>query len=226
MSTITIPALPSSASLLQRVREQGIWLMCSLTAAALLAVAAFLPLWGMTFQAPQYPQGLQLTAYGTKLEGDLEEVNMLNHYVGVAPVEPDDIRELELFPYTIVALLAVVVFGGLFARSRLLRAAAAASVWLFILGFLLDIQWWLYRAGHDLNPEAPIRVDEFTARVFGTTKVVNFYSDAAAGPGLWLILSAAVLLTAGPAVMRFLYASWQNTGGPDRSAQRAPGIGR
>ncbi len=200
--------------------------MCSLTAAALLAVAAFLPLWGMTFQAPQYPQGLQLTAYGTKLEGDLEEVNMLNHYVGVAPVEPDDIRELELFPYTIVALLAVVVFGGLFARSRLLRAAAAASVWLFILGFLLDIQWWLYRAGHDLNPEAPIRVDEFTARVFGTTKVVNFYSDAAAGPGLWLILSAAVLLTAGPAVMRFLYASWQNTGGPDRSAQRAPGIGR
>jgi len=226
MSTITIPALPSSASLLQRVREQGIWLMCSLTAAALLAVAAFLPLWGMTFQAPQYPQGLQLTAYGTKLEGDLEEVNMLNHYVGVAPVEPDDIRELELFPYTIVALLAVVVFGGLFARSRLLRAAAAASVWLFILGFLLDIQWWLYRAGHDLNPEAPIRVDEFTARVFGTTKVVNFYSDAAAGPGLWLILSAAVLLTAGPAVMRFLYASWQNTGGSERSAQRAPGIGR
>ncbi len=223
---MTIPALPSSASLLQRVREQGIWLMCSLTAAALLAVAAFLPLWGMTFRAPQYPQGLQLTAYGTRLQGDLDEVNALNHYVGVAPVEPDDIRELELFPYTMVALLAVVVLGGLFARSRLLRAVAAASVWLFILGFLMDIQWWLYRAGHDLNPDAPIRVDEFTPRVFGTTKVVNFYSDAAAGPGLWLIFAAAVLLTAGPTVMRFLYASWQNTGEPGRSAQRAPGIGR
>ncbi|MGB4864112.1 MAG: hypothetical protein WBO97_16780, partial [Tepidiformaceae bacterium] len=44
------------------------WTACGLLAAVVLVVASFLPLWSLTLHAPQYPQGLNLTAYGTSLE--------------------------------------------------------------------------------------------------------------------------------------------------------------
>jgi hypothetical protein len=220
MSTLAVMQPAWLPVLFDRARTQGAWLICGLTAAALLALAAFLPLWTMTFHAPQYPQGLELQAYGTALQGDLDEVNALNHYVGVHPLEPDNIRELDLFPLAIAAVIAIVVAGALFARAWWLRAVVAAAAWLFLGGFLVDLQWWLYRAGHDLNPDAPFRVDDFTPRVLGVTKVVNFHSNGIAGPGLWLMLAAALLLTVGPPVLRFLYSSWQNTGEPQSSAGR------
>ncbi len=65
------------------------WAVCALAAAVTLGVASFLPLWTMTLHAPQYPAGLQLKAYGTRMEGDLSEINELNHYIGIKAIEPD-----------------------------------------------------------------------------------------------------------------------------------------
>ena len=198
-----------------RLLSQGIdpyWVVCGVIAALLLATTAVLPLWHMHFFAPQYPSGLHLTAYGTRLEGDLAELNALNHYIGVTPIEAANIPELALFPYLLAVLVGIVAVGSFLAGHRLVRLALIAAVWLFVIGFLADLQWWLYRAGHELNTEAPIRVDEFTPRVLGKTNVVNFSSEAIPVAGLWVMVAAATLLTVGPPVMRFLYASWQNTG--------------
>lgn len=193
------------------------WLVCALLAAVLLAVAAFLPLWHMNLEAPQYPAGLEMTAYGTRIEGDIEEINSLNHYVGAAPVHPDSIRELDLFPYALVGLIVAVVVGAFLARRRLLRLLLGAAVWGFAIGFLVDLQWWLYKTGHGLNEDAPMRIDSFTPKVIGTTQVVNFRSEAMVGVGFWLIVVAALLITAGPSVFRFFKESWQNTGQPAAS---------
>ena len=38
-------------------------------------------------RAPQYPRGLRLYAYGTGLAGDVHEINILNHYIGMPPIE-------------------------------------------------------------------------------------------------------------------------------------------
>lgn len=188
-----------------------LWLICSVLAAVLLAAAAWLPLWEMTLHAPQYPRGLTLTAYGTRLEGDIQEVNTVNHYVGVEPISSDEIPELRAFPFLIGGLVALVLAGAIFARTRILRLLVALSIWAFALGFLADLQWWLYRSGHDRNIDAPYRIHDFAPRVLGGTQVVNFVSETRVAAGFWLIVAAAVLVSLGPPVLRFLYASWTNT---------------
>ena len=61
---------------------------------ALLMSAAFvLPLWRVALFAPQYPEGLGMlirvnTVEGTK-EHDLDNINGLNHYIGMKRIEPD-----------------------------------------------------------------------------------------------------------------------------------------
>ncbi len=189
-----------------------VWSICTLMAAALITLAAWLPLWEMEMHAPQYPQGLRLTAYGTRIEGDLDEVNALNHYVGIGAIHPEDVIELRLFPYAVAALVLALVAGAFLARHRLLRLGLALGVWSMAIGFLGDLQFWLYRTGHNVLPDAPIRPGEFTPKVVGTTRVLNFENEAMVVDGFWLILTAALLISFGPWLFRFLVASWRNTG--------------
>ena len=42
-------------------------------AAVFVVAALWLPVWRMKLEAPQYPNGLQLVAYGDRIEGDLAE---------------------------------------------------------------------------------------------------------------------------------------------------------
>ncbi len=195
-----------------------LWCVCSCIAALLIVSSAWLPLWTMELHAPQYPRGLTLTAYGTRIEGDVQEVNTVNHYVGVEPVHSESIPELAFFPYLLGGLVALVLGGAVLARNWIVRFLVRLGVWGFAVGFLLDLQWWLYRSGHDRNIDAPYRIDDFTPRVLGGTKVVNFTSETMVDTGFWLILSAALIITFGPWLIRFVRDSWQNTGAPTAEA--------
>lgn len=200
------------ASEAARPRIDVLWFGASLVSAALIAVAAFQPLWKLTLNAPQYPNGVRLTAYGSRMEGDLQEINALNHYVGIPKIDPASIVELRLFPFVIAGLVALLVVGAVFARHRWQRALIAVAAWGLPIGFLADLQWWLYRYGHDLHEDAPIRLDPFTPRVLGATKIVNFDSDAAVTAGFWMMIAAAMLVSVGPWAVRFVRDSWNNTG--------------
>lgn len=213
MSTLThSPTRSESRSLLGRLDPA--WLACTLSAAVVLSVAAFMPLWTMVLHAPQYPGGLKLTAYGTDMRGDLDEINVLNHYVGVAAIDPATVLELRLFPFAMSLLVALVVLAAFVAQERKLRIAVMALTWSAPVAMLMDLQFWLYRYGHDLNPEAPVRVEPFTPRVVGTTNVIQFQSETMVAAGFWLMVVAALLVTAGPWLLRFVAESWKNTGGP------------
>lgn len=167
----------------------------------------------MELKAPQYPQGLNLTAYGTRMEGDLQEINTLNHYVGIEPINPDSVRELDLFPFALGAAVLLVVVAAFRPRLRglPLRGLAVLALWLFPVGFLVDLQWWLYSYGHNLRDTAAIRIDDFTPKVLGTTKVVNFHTETMVSWGWWLMLAGALLVTVGPWLTRFLHNAWTNT---------------
>ncbi len=195
------------------------WTVCALAAAVVLAVAAFLPLWRLTLTAPQYPAGLHLTAYGTRMEGDLAEINELNHYIGVRAIEPDSVTELKLFPYAMAALVLAVAAGAIFLKGWKSRTVLAAAVWAIPVGMLIDLQWWLYSYGHDLDKSAPIRTAPFTPRVIGTTNVINFNSEAGVATGFWLLVAAGVLVAVAPTVIKFLWDSWNNTGDDEAEAK-------
>ncbi|GAB4333843.1 MAG: hypothetical protein Kow0010_20530 [Dehalococcoidia bacterium] len=233
MSTRTIPqterttrAQTRASSLFAKLQVDRVWLGCALGAAVLLLVAAFMPLWTMNLKAPQYPGGLGLTAYGTRMEGDLREINALNHYVGVKPIEPNTVTELKLFPFAIAAVIGLVVLAGLVKRWRWLslRWLATALVWAVPIGFLIDLQWWLYKYGHDLDPAAPLRIPEFTPKVIGTTKVINFHSETMVTTGFWLMVAAALLMTFGPRAIGFLREAWANTGESRAAGSVAAGL--
>jgi len=103
MSTLTKPkestreVTAESPVRFENLRSDRLWVGSVGLAIVLMIVSYFLPLWKMNLEAPQYPQGLVLTAYGNRMEGDLTEINSLNHYVGVKEIKPDSVFELKLF---------------------------------------------------------------------------------------------------------------------------------
>jgi nitrous oxidase accessory protein len=165
----------------------------AVAAAGLVGLSAALPLWTMTMVAPQYRKGLHLYAYGTGMTGDLHELNILNHYIGMPPVEAPAL-ETAMFPIGIVVLVALCLLSPLHTWLRRLAIAAAAVVPLLILG---DLQWRLYEFGHTLNPTAPIRLKPFTPLVIGSTKMGNFDSTAMVSWGFACLVGAALLLFLG-----------------------------
>ena len=185
-----------------------------LAAIGLLLVAARLPIWRAQFSAPQYPQGLDIAAYGNKVEGDLSEITELSHYIGMPPFNFVGMPEMRLWPLVIlVAILAAVL--ALATRRRWLRRLAAAGLWLVPVGALVDVQFRLWQTGHSIDPTAPIRVPPFTPRVVGPTTLMNFTLWAYPGWALVLIAVAAALVTSAPFVVRRLTRS----GGPVTDAE-------
>ena len=66
--------------------------------ASLLLLAVYvLPLWRIKLIAPQYPEGLGLQIWVNQITGfkpgDLNNINGLNHYIGMRAIEPDMPRE-------------------------------------------------------------------------------------------------------------------------------------
>ena len=163
---------------------------CGAGAAGLIAWSSTLPLWTMTMRAPQYPKGLTLFAYGTGMTGDVSELNILNHYIGMPPLHAPAL-ETAVFPYAVVALVLLCLLSPL---HQVLRRVAVVAAALTPIAMLADLQWRLYEFGHSLNPEAPIRLKEFTPLVIGTTVMGNFKSWGMVSWGVWCLALAAVLL--------------------------------
>ena len=59
----------------------GRWLI--VIASVALIPSIFVPTWSITLRAPQYPNGLVMEIYPHTVAGDLREVNLLNHYIGM-----------------------------------------------------------------------------------------------------------------------------------------------
>lgn len=177
-------------------------------AAVLLVLAIGQPLWRAHLTAPQYPQGLDLIVYGNRVEGDIREISGLNHYVGMRPYDIADFPETKLWVPTMVAAVVAAGASVWFERGWPGRVARL-FLWGIPVGALLDVQLRLYQFGHDLNPEAALRIDEFMARVVGPTHVVNFTTWAWPGNSLLLIWLAAFLLSFGPAVPRLVMNAWR-----------------
>ena len=172
-----------------------------LLAALVLIPALMLPLWDMTFLAQQYPEGLDLHIYAGNLVGgdggnDLTEINVLNHYIGMAELRAEDFTELQWIPL-IVGLIGVLT----------LRAAAIGS-----LGSVVDVvvisayfglfSLWsfyhkLYLYGHNLDAKAAVKVDPFTPPVFGHRMVGQFEVWSYPSAGTWFFAAFGFLLLAG-----------------------------
>ena len=128
-------------------------------AAVALASLFVFPMWQISLFAPQYPDGVTMHIYIDKIggtsPGTLQNVNILNHYVGMKEIVPDAIPELQYFPYIIGGLIFLALLTTLPNQSKYYLAWGILLVIISILGFY-DFYLWEYDYGHDLSPTAPI----------------------------------------------------------------------
>jgi nitrous oxidase accessory protein len=168
-------------------------------AALLLVSAVELPIWRMTLEAPQYPQGLEIVAYGTRVDGDLREINIINHYVGMAEIDAVPAPEMRLYHVGLWVLIALCLAAPL---HRALGWIAVAAVTLMPLLVLADLQWWLHKFGRNLDPTAPFRLEPFTPLALGVSRIGQFETSATISWGLGAMMGAAAVLAAGLVVSR------------------------
>jgi copper chaperone NosL len=169
--------------------------------AALLLVAIYLfPLWNLTMFAPQYHDGLRMNIYSYKLEGgnegqDVKEINVLNHYIGMKDLIADDFTEFKWMPFVVGAIALLIlraVVHGKFAHLIdvlvLFAYFSAFSLWSFAYKL-----WWY---GHNLSPQAAVKVDPFMPPLFGYKQLANFEVYSYPGLASYALGASMVLLFA------------------------------
>ena len=169
-------------------------------ASILLVLTFFFPLWTIDLNAPQYPEGLGIRIWLDQISGlkpnDLQSINGLNHYIGMKTIDPESIPELKIMPYIIVFM---IIFG---LCNAYLKKPKLVYVWLIlflILGAvgLYDFYLWEYDYGHQLNPNAPIKVPGMTYQppLIGSKQLLNINAVSLPSTGTIIIL-ISILLTA------------------------------
>lgn len=162
----------------------------------LLGLTMVLPLWDIAIFAPQYPEGLSLQIWLNKISGDLNNINILNHYVGMKAISPSDIPELVYFPKLIMGILAIATLALLWPHI--------ISVGLYFLSFsafslfaLYDFWKWEYDYGHNLSPDAPIKVPgmSYQPPLFGSETLLNISIYSYPAVGGWLMMVSFLAVT-------------------------------
>ena len=169
-------------------------------AAALVAAALAFPLWGFAMAAPQYPdETLHLEVTRTGIAGDVHEVSILQHFIGVRfPTELPELRWATGAIVALAALLLLAAFTGATMFGRVYRILCAVALLAFLTASALVVQARLYQVGHERDPSAPIRsLHDFTPPLVGPVKVGNFTVWSFPHIGGVLLVTAAALSVAG-----------------------------
>ncbi|MBE2220751.1 MAG: cytochrome C [Anaerolineae bacterium] len=166
-------------------------------AAILLVISIFLPYWEMELQAPQYPKGLHITAYANRLTGDVAEIDGLNHYIGMSPL--DEAAQFEKSVSVLaIAALSLLILAAIFVHTKWVVLLVLPTILMPFL-FLADLQFWLWKFGTNLDPTAPLSsaIKPFVPSVLGSGLIAQFKTVAMPGTGLYLAIIASVLSIVG-----------------------------
>jgi hypothetical protein len=166
-------------------------------AAILLVSSIFLPYWRLTLNAPQYPKGLTVQAYVNRIEGDVSEIDGLNHYIGMRPLNEAAAFEKSISIFGIVGV-ALLILAAVFVHNWWAALLALPAMLLPAI-FLIDLQYWLANFGQNLDPTAALSssVDPFIPPVLGEGIIAQFSTWAVPDTGLWVALAASVLIAIG-----------------------------
>lgn len=161
----------------------------------LLLSSIFVPMWRIELSAPQYPEGLVLKLHANKIAGDVDIINGLNHYIGMKTLHKEDFIEFTILPYIfgLFALSALVV--ALIGKKKGLYALFIS---LIVFGVLaaVDFYRWNYEYGHNLDPNAAIRVPgmSYQPPMLGYKQLLNFGAYSIPDIGGWMLIASGVLL--------------------------------
>jgi hypothetical protein len=178
----------------------------AVAAASLLLLAVYVtPLWRIELIAPQYPEGLGLHIWVNQITGlkpnDLNNINGLNHYIGMRAIDPDTFPELRFMPKLLAAAIVAGLLVALIGRRPLLYLWAL----LFTAGALAglgDFWKWGYDYGHHLDPHAAIKVPgmNYQPPLIGSKQLLNFHATSWPDLGGWIAILAVGVIVAAAAI--------------------------
>lgn len=164
-------------------------------ASLLLIVSFFVPVWSIFLFAPQYPEGLTMNIWLNAISGDVDVINGLNHYIGMKHINVDMFPEFAFLRYVVLFYLILGLIVAIKGDDR----------WLFwYLVFtafggafaMFDFYRWGYEYGHNLDPNAAIKVPglSYQPPVIGHKRLLNFDAYSYPAVGGWIVIGAAGLM--------------------------------
>ena len=168
------------------------------TASLILILSFFFPIWYIDLEAPQYPEGIGLEIWLNKITGqnpnDLNNINGLNHYIGMKVIEPDAIPELTIMPFIIIFLILFGLTAGITGKRSLVYIWIVLFFVIAAVG-MYDFYMWEYDYGHNLNPHAAIKIPgmAYQPPLIGSKMLLNFNATSMPHIGSWILVLTVVL---------------------------------
>ena len=189
-------------------RERKRYLLPSIVlvvAAVILFISIFFPYWKITLFAPQYPQGLEASMYVNRLSGDVDEIDGLNHYIGMKPLGEAAVLERTLSVIIIIGI-ALLIVGAVYVHSPFALFLCIPAVF-YPAFFLGDLYFWMRTFGTNLNPHAPLSkaIKPFVPPILGVGQIAQFKTTATWEIGLYMSIAASVLILIGLYLHRRAY---------------------
>lgn len=138
----------------------------------------FTPFWTISMKAPQFPEGIGMYIYINDVTGhnqhDISSINILNHYIGMKEIVVSEIPEIRYMPWIFAIMIGLALIGAATGSYRLMIAWLLLFVILGIAGFI-DYYLWGYEYGHNLSPDAPIKVPgmSYQPPLIGSKQLLN-----------------------------------------------------
>jgi copper chaperone NosL len=164
-----------------------------LTASVVLILVYFFPIWSISLEAPQYPEGIGLYIWINKITGknphDLQNINGLNHYIGMKEIHPESIPELKIMPGVIGIMILLGITGAILKKKILLYLWLILFI-LFASAGMIDFYLWEYDYGHNLDPTAAIKIPgmSYQPPLIGSKQLLNMRTSSWPYIGGWIIV--------------------------------------
>jgi len=192
--TTADPAAPAAAETRGAAGDTAATLTIVLVAVVALAAAWTLPWWVMKARAPQYGQRTLVVEVNPRdIVGDVREVDLLGHYVGIQPMGGLARVERALAPLGLLGAAAGLLVTP-WLRRRWLRCLAVLPVLVIPIVVLADLKVWMLKAVNDRDPEAALTLNsKINPRLFGAYDVGQFKIEAELSSGFYLASLSGLL---------------------------------
>ena len=189
---------------------------------ALMIASYYSPMWWVSLKAVNYPaetfpDGIRIHMHWTGVENGctgqeraevaddegldcVEEMNTINHYIGMEPIERGAAREFAAAPYLFIAfgvmLVVMLIYSGPGWWVLGVPAVIAPLV------FVADFAFWLWWFGHNLKEWAAFTVKPFMPTVLGEGLVAQFSTYSYPHYGMALSAASGICLALAVLVRR------------------------
>jgi copper chaperone NosL len=195
--------------------------------ALLLIPAYWLPLWSIRIVAPQYNDGLGMFIGLRDIWGhgrhDIQNINILNHYIGMKPIDPAVVDVLTIMPWVVGFLIVAGLLVAAIGHRWLVAGWLVAFALLGTAG-LVEFHSWNVDYGTNLDPMAPIKIPGmvYTPPMLGTKQLLNMSTTSLPS---WGTLMIGLAFLSGVLALLNERFGWLGSARPTDSGRRSAARG-